>query len=203
MTASASQRATVPAAPTTRPFGTTAQDWTDGRMDRGLRFDPARKPHLEVTSTPALSPTAAVTVAAWAHATAWCGAGATDEVARRILQKADEPTQYRLLCEAGKLVFGIATVNLTADLPSTNDWHHLAGSYDGATLRLYVDGQLVNQMPASGPLRVTTEPLYIGAKNPWGFFFQGTLDEIAIFDRALSDAEIGALAAGRQPAAVY
>lgn len=42
-------------------------------------------------------------------------------------------------------------------------WYHLAGVFDGREVRLYVDGQLVEAVPGSGPRRVNELPLYVGA----------------------------------------
>jgi hypothetical protein len=82
-----------------------------------------------------------------------------------------------------------------------NTWYHLTGTYDGETLRAYTNGVLVssNDRP-SGPADAETAPLTFGrhARNTSGFF-AGTLDEIRIYDRALSGAEVAALAGSIQP----
>lgn len=45
----------------------------------------------------------------------------------------------------------------------TNQWHHMAGVYDGKELRLYVDGVLVDTNERSGKRRTNDLPLLIGA----------------------------------------
>ncbi|MCR4335454.1 MAG: PKD domain-containing protein [archaeon] len=118
---------------------------------------------------------------------------------RRIMQKGDSDNQYRLLAEYGLLKFhlnGVANGTLTASLPSTGTWHHIAGTYDGSVIRLYADGSIVAQNTASGKIATTTSDLYLGTKkvaSAVGDHFKGIMDDVAIWNRALSESEIQAL----------
>jgi hypothetical protein len=78
-----------------------------------------------------------------------------------------------------------------AALPAAT-WSHLAATYDGATLRLYVNGVQVSSVPRSGvsSLEVGTGALRIGGNTVWGEYFGGLIDEVRIYNRALSAAEI-------------
>jgi hypothetical protein len=77
----------------------------------------------------------------------------------------------------------------TTGLP-VNTWTYLTGTYDGATLRLYVNGVQVSSRAQTGPITVSTNPLQIGGDSFFGQYFQGTLDEIRIYNRALNPTEI-------------
>ncbi|MGW0482558.1 LamG-like jellyroll fold domain-containing protein [Nonomuraea sp. NPDC003214] len=77
----------------------------------------------------------------------------------------------------------------TASLP-LNTWSHLAATYDGATLRLYVNGTQVAERAAGGPIRTDGGVLRIGGNSLWGEFFDGLIDEVRIYDRALTPAQI-------------
>ena len=77
----------------------------------------------------------------------------------------------------------------TSQLP-VNTWTHLAATYDGATLRLFVNGVQVGTRAVTGPLLTSTGALRIGGNSVWGEYFQGRLDEIRIYNRALTPAEI-------------
>ncbi len=81
-----------------------------------------------------------------------------------------------------------------------NTWAHLAGTYDGQTLRLYLNGEEVANMPAPGVMRQCNGPTTIGS-NLWqdGDFFPGLIDEVYVLDRALSADEIRALYRGSGP----
>ena len=77
----------------------------------------------------------------------------------------------------------------------TNQWQHVAVTYDGATVRFYINGVLDANPPAA-QLRfgVVDEPLTIGADLPGGDeFFKGTIRNARVHGRALSAAEILAL----------
>jgi hypothetical protein len=67
-----------------------------------------------------------------------------------------------------------------------NRWSHLALTYDGGKLHLYVDGAQVSSRAATGAIRRTTDPLWIGGNHPYGEYFEGVIDEVRIYDRALS-----------------
>jgi hypothetical protein len=73
---------------------------------------------------------------------------------------------------------------------AANVWTHLAATYDGATLRLYVNGVQVASRAQTGAIIVTSSPLRIGGNGIWGEYFQGRIDEVRIYNRALSQAEL-------------
>jgi hypothetical protein len=86
-----------------------------------------------------------------------------------------------------------------------NVWHHVAGTYDGTSVRLYIDGHLVtspsgvvSETPHSGMLSMAT-PVFIGSYKEGGEVGQGAelwsglIDEVEIFNRALDASEILAI----------
>ncbi len=77
----------------------------------------------------------------------------------------------------------------TAQL-ANNTWTHVASTYDGATLRVFVNGAEVATKAASGPIATSNDQLSIGGNTIWGEYFAGVLDEVRIYNRALSPAEI-------------
>lgn len=77
----------------------------------------------------------------------------------------------------------------TSKLP-VNAWSHLAATYDGTTLRLYVNGTEAATRAVSGSLPAATNPLRIGGNAVWGEFFSGSIDEVRVYSRALSAGEI-------------
>src|SRR3989344_642295 len=79
-----------------------------------------------------------------------------------------------------------------------NQWYHVAGVYDGSLQKLYLNGVLVNSKTNSGAAATTTQPIYIG-RNTSGQFFSGTIDDVAIWNRALTVSEIQTLAASGSP----
>ena len=69
-------------------------------------------------------------------------------------------------------------------------WWHVAMVHDGTNDKIYVNGQLANSKPAQGKLNTTARPLAMG-NNPieGGQYFNGSLDELKIYNRAITNAE--------------
>ena len=92
-------------------------------------------------------------------------------------------------------VGGLSNGNL-AGTRSVNDgqWHHVAGVYDGINLFLYVDGTLDASAPATGIMAQNNYPVCIGenAQMP-GRRWNGWIDEVSIYNRALTASEIQAI----------
>ncbi len=86
-----------------------------------------------------------------------------------------------------------AGVNMTID---TQQWYHVVGTYDGTNINIYVDGALGGSTPLASELRANTNsdvPLTFGARADGvsGFFtYAGQIDEAAVYDVALSPAQI-------------
>ena len=76
--------------------------------------------------------------------------------------------------------------------PSIQDgeWHFLAGTWDGDDILLYIDGELEAEMPCKGELKPNDDPLFIGARGGSGRFLTGALDEIKVYNYALTKAAL-------------
>jgi hypothetical protein len=74
-----------------------------------------------------------------------------------------------------------------------NKWIHIAGTYDGTSMKLYIDGDLEAEQPASGTMSTNTEPLYIGTRGGYSTW-NGDISDVRIYDKALSEEEIENLA---------
>ena len=88
---------------------------------------------------------------------------------------------------------------------SPGKWHHVAGTYDGTTMRLYVNGNLVeSQVHTSGGSLDgdTSVPVTLGAANVSGRPFDGRLDDIRVYSRAMCPEEIRGLYKGGRPAGI-
>lgn len=72
-----------------------------------------------------------------------------------------------------------------------NTWSHIALTYDNSNILIYVNGELVQTTPYSGGVPVTYAPLIIGYDpQAAGPIFNGLIDEVEIYNRALSQLEI-------------
>ena len=140
-----------------------------------------------VPSHSSLNPTSEITMMAWINADNWDGN-------RRIMQKGVDD-QYRLIDE-GDLEIGLAGVTATdphTPLPATGEWHHVAGTYNGSWICLYVDGEEKDAVPASGSIQTSSTALYIGNKpGSVGTYdrFKGLIDEVRIYNKGLTCQEV-------------
>jgi hypothetical protein len=78
--------------------------------------------------------------------------------------------------------------------PAANQWHHVAGTWDGATMKLYLDKKLVASGAFAGAIRYDRNPILIGGDDdgsgvPGGALFKGLIDEVRISNRALTISE--------------
>ncbi len=75
--------------------------------------------------------------------------------------------------------------------PITDDsWHHLAGTYDMKSVKSYVDGKVEADAPFDGKPDANTGPLTIGACTGMPYPVNGIIDEVALFNTALSEDDI-------------
>ena len=173
-----------------------------GRWGGALSFNGVNS-LARVPSSASLNLGAAMTLEAWIQPTA------AQSGWRTIVQR--EVDAYFLnasndtgpLLPSGGGTLGGATVFVSGPTASPiNAWTHVALTYNGTTLRLYVNGVLAASQARTGSIQASSSPLWIGGNSPYGEYFQGLIDEIRIYNRALTQAEIQAdMAAPIAPAA--
>ena len=86
-------------------------------------------------------------------------------------------------------------VSSTSDY-TLNEWHHVAVTFDDGDVKLYIDGALAGEGIVPSPLAGNTLSLRIGAASDGGSLFHGLIDDAAVFNHALAEAEILAAMAG-------
>ena len=169
---------------------------TTGMYGNALSFN-GTSSYVDLGSPSALQLTGSMTIEAWVKV----AANPADD--GQIVSKSNgSGWQLKTSPDTGPHTFGISvSVNSTTKaqrysttVPALNTWYHIAGVYDDAALTLstYVNGVLDN-----GTLRGTvpasqlnqTANVNIGRRTG-GFYFNGVIDEVRIYNRALSQAEI-------------
>jgi hypothetical protein len=75
---------------------------------------------------------------------------------------------------------------------AVNTWTHVAATYDGAQMRLFINGAPVAALAQTGTYEQNANPLWIGGNALYGEHFQGLIDDLRIYNRALSATEIQA-----------
>ena len=95
-----------------------------------------------------------------------------------------------IICSSDNTCSIITTVNSPI---STNTWYHASLTYDGTTAIAYLNGEVVGtDTVASGALDTTSQPFQIGRRGTVQYF-DGSIDEVRVYNRALTQAEITAL----------
>ena len=123
---------------------------------------------------------------------AWVEIGELDGATETILSKGP----HRLYREGSRLRANLSTSpgssrDVYAEL-LPNRWFHVAFTYDGVAMRLYVDGKYVSGRTRDATVVHNSSPLRVGADSAGNQTWSNGLDEVAFYDRALSAEEIAA-----------
>jgi hypothetical protein len=146
---------------------------------------------VDLPDSASLRPTTGFTITAWVR---------VPDPARdgTIVGRAAPPDSLRLYVGSGSAQFRLDVprndephVWLSAPI-QPGEWTQIAGVFDGQTAALYVDDRLEASAVARGPALEAFSPLQIG-NGPNGFF-EGEVEEVRVFDVALSGAQVRALA---------
>jgi hypothetical protein len=165
---------------------------TAGRYGAALSFDGIND-WVTVADAASLDLTNQLTVEAWVFPTA------LNSWETVVLKEAPGELVYALYGDndarrpgAWVRVGGVSTSAVGPAALPLNAWTHLAMTYDGAQVRLFVNGALVRSVARTGSMSNSTGPLRIGGNAVWTEFFNGTIDEVRIYNRALTASEIQA-----------
>ena len=181
--------------------------WVKGVVGRALYFDGVDD-YVEIPPSPSLNSIASqITVIAWVKsdltqrgtvlANWFYDRTKTPEVNKR---------SYVLTIEsggdAGRVNFGITGkekggwIKSRGAIPKS-EWAHIVVVSDGKEMAVYINGLLDSKTKAPPDIRQVNFPIYIGAwrakerdGSEWGTFFKGAIDELKIYNRALSGEEI-------------
>jgi len=170
--------------------------WVTGKIGGAIEFSGSGGKVL-VPHSAQLSPTTAVTVTAWVYVTE-----PTDYSSRVVAKGADEGNNesYALQVEDTTPSFFVRDPNheheggVVSDIDiGLNEWVHLAGSYDGDSDRIYVNGRLADEETVS-PYGILVDPnhgLAIGNRTDANNrAFIGKIDDVRVYNYALSDENI-------------
>lgn len=170
--------------------------WASGKIGKGLIF--AGKDNKELVEVPDdddLDGMEAMTATAWANIT-----GTGTSVYPRFVTKGHEHSWTFLIdVNAGKYLrfivnrpggkFDVTDKTTQLD-PFFNKFHHYAVAWDGKDVIFYIDGKEISKHAAGpGPGSQTDVPVLLG-NSPEGRTFEGILDEVGLFNIALSQKDI-------------
>ena len=166
----------------------TAATWTTaGKFGKALSFN-GTSARVTVAAAPSLDLTNAFTLEGWAFPI-------VTQVGWRTLVARDVNRYYLMTSSSGTrtpAVGGTYTGGQQLYAPNplpVNTWTHLAATYDRVTLRLYVNGVQVASRALTTVVATSTAALNVGA-NSYGEYFNGVIDEVRVYNRALTASEI-------------
>lgn len=170
-----------------------------GRPQRAYKFD-GIDDYMDMGDSPLLNPQNAITVSCWFNLYRY-KSGRGEE--HNLIVKDDfnySKRDYLLTVnyQAQFVVFNMDNVPGIVNGGSIGllKWHHVAGTYDGSTIKLYVDGTLSGSRTWNGFIHDTDTSLLIGHTNDSRYdrVLDGRIDDVRIYNRALTEAEIQQLA---------
>jgi hypothetical protein len=159
----------------------------NGDLNGAVGFDGTGS-HVSVPYASGLNP-AVFTVEAWVYLTGTSGW-------RGIASSQSYPLGWTLYASADNrwsfvVNNGSTMTQLDGPVVALSRWTHLVATFDGSTARLYADGLLATSATAIQYAPNLTLPLTIGQGQPdAGLFFQGLIDEVAIYSGVLSEAQV-------------
>jgi LruC domain-containing protein len=162
--------------------------WVNGINNSGLGFN-GENSNINIPNSDNLNVSQAVTIMAWAKS--------AENKTAKIAQKGDWDgyglgfDKWNGWFSHLKFIDGsTSTLNWNDGLPLTNEWYHLAMTYDGSQSKLYVNGVLKNSQNKTGLLFRNNRPFNIGSDNAEQKFFNGCIDEVLLYSSALTAEEI-------------
>ena len=159
-----------------------------GRVGQAFSLDGSTG-WVQVPDSASLRVTGQITIDAWINPAATGG---------RVVDKitAGGADGYLLDTYGGviRLIVDGQTLSGATSIP-TGAWSHVAGVYDGAQMRVYLNGALDGTIATTVAIPTNALPVRIGAASDGGSLFSGLIDEVEVFNRALSQAEIQAIVA--------
>jgi hypothetical protein len=168
--------------------------WTAGKINTGLTFNGSSNNVI----TPAIALGGAFSVSAWVNPSVipqigYVRIAETNYASGFYLGTDTTGTKYKLIVNGGAGVTGTCGYGCAEGGTITSGWHLVTATFDGATARLYVDNAVAGSDTFTAPSN-TNLPLYIGISYVGsGYGWNGTIDEVRLYNRALSSAEVSAI----------
>ena len=163
---------------------------TGGKLDGAYEFDGIND-YIEIIDSNSLDILESATISAWIKT------DINEVVVNKVENEAYDCGAYLWeLWGGGDGGFCIGEVRKTvSSTVDSNDgsWHHLISRYNGTSIQLYLDGVPNGAILVSGNINVTTANLYIGSKSAGSHPFNGTIDDVRIYNRSLNQTEISQL----------
>ena len=173
----------------------------DGKYGKAIRITKEGPDCVNVPASDELKVTGEITMAAWINQDAW---NTNAQWFDKNRHNGGEHSSYGIGAfgdgKTFNMFLGTGNSRPTLKQPHAMDakkWHHVVGTYDGSTMKVYVDGEVAGEQDQKFDFKGTNDQdLRIGCSKdrPQYTFENGSIDEAAVWRRALSEAEIQEIA---------
>ncbi len=172
----------------TNTQGTAYGDVKSFRLNNALNFD-GTDDRVVITDNPAFDFSAGFTAEAWIN---------PDELSTQTYLSQYDTNQKAfafILLASGRIEFTVATDGATdqyfesTTTIAAGEWSHITLTFDGTTMKAYINGVAAGTKAVAGTMFASTAPIEIGARNN-AYFFNGSIDEVRIWTRVLTETEI-------------
>jgi len=160
--------------------------WVDG----ALSFDGVDD-YVDCGNDESLNITDAITIEVWVkpaqnstHVTVAAKEHFTNKKGWILIQLGGTDWYFRIY---NGTTYKEVSVSNSVDL---NTWQHIVATYDKQYMRLYKNGVQIGKRLCDWSIATTSEPLCVGYRSTVGQYFNGTIDEVRIYNRALNETEI-------------
>lgn len=151
--------------------------------------------YVDFGSPSSLNAVSGMSVSAWVRANSLAGSGQFNYVVAKeqsdwvwILRYDGSLSKYSFYVKASTDCGASASMSF-----STSVWYHLVGTYDGSSIKIYVNGTEKGSSGCSGTIAQSSDKVTMGASywtSSWQRYFNGVIDEVMIFNRSLTQNEI-------------
>lgn len=159
-----------------------------GKRGHGQKFD-GIDDKISVLNSSGVSISSPVTLSVWVKVESCTNAPGDN----RLFEKSNSYILAisRNSCRPASNLIEVGFSNIVTLGPITmNEWHMLTVTYDNPNYRFYIDGEIANETTADIPILETSANLTIGNRVAGDRGLMGSLDDLIIYDQALSPAEI-------------
>lgn len=170
-----------------------SQNWVDGKFGKALEFEGENSGTFVTVESTAKLNVNECTFMAWINAEHWNGV--RQIVGKSVHGGCGGRVQYGLFSEGGVFKLRLETdagrADIATDLPDTGKFVHVAFTNDGDTAHIYIDGESVIDQDVPGKLNENDDPWRIAQDcERLNYIFAGIIDEVRLWNRALSEDEI-------------
>jgi Concanavalin A-like lectin/glucanases superfamily len=165
----------------------------------GQAFDFNGSSYVSVPDAPQIDFTNTMTVEAWVNLRTYSGANSREIVSKfgssgplDCWTLAIDPPTKKAYYVLNSFSPGISIQLFSSTIIPTNQWVHIAGVADGSQMKIYVNGELSNSTNWTYGIHTTNSPVTIGCTMQFvpTSYFNGQIDEVSLYNTALSDCDI-------------